>query len=202
MSDQFKVSVIATVFSTMSLKGSGEELITGTLELSNFILHMEKSVITELGEELIKFRNAAINNEIDFTISNICDIFDKYHFPRWVVVLENGSLVWQQQVAPYIWIWIHTVCPKIDIFYGSEMKRIFVDFVYTLIQCGICRTHYLKHRDFLFQALDKTSLYRVFLALHTFIQMGIEGPFLYKPELVLAEYEAFFNTGNGNQGNS
>lgn len=195
MSDQFKVSVIATVFSTMVLKGSGENLITGTLMLSNLVLNMEEeSVLRELSEELQNFRNAAINNEIDFTISNICDIFDKYHFPRWVVVQENGTLIWQQTIAPYIWIWIHTVCPKIDMLFGSEMKRYFIDFVYTLIQCGICSAHYLTHRNSLLKALDETSLSRVFLALHTFIQKDKKGPFIYSPELVLAEHEAFFNT--------
>lgn len=104
--------------------------------------------------------------------------------------------VWPDDMAPYIWDWIHIVSVHIDLNGGAIEKNNFVFVVEHSILCITCRQHYIDNIPGIQAALQKTSLTRTFLALHTHIHLNknnrIVTEFVYSDELVLDKYERLY----------
>lgn len=76
---------------------------------------------------------------------------------------------WPEDMAPYVWEWIHVVTVHIDLNGGDIEKKNFVYLVEHVILCGICRQHFIENMRGIEDSIKKTSLTNTFLALHTHI---------------------------------
>lgn len=101
---------------------------------------------------------------------------------------QNGAIVWADDIAPYVWNWIHPTSACIDQECGTTEKQFMIELVESLVLCKICEDHYSYNIYRLKESLKDTSLQNIFLALHTSIAMGTF-EFKYSDTLVRNEFK-------------
>lgn len=101
---------------------------------------------------------------------------------------------WPEDMAPYVWDWIHTVTVHVDLNGGPTEKENFLYLVEHVILCSTCRQHFIQNLPNITAALQQTSLTNVFLALHTHITMNKDGgaDFIYKNSDALDKYKKLY----------
>lgn len=166
-----------------------------SLKLCNYFMRFNNSKFKKVHDDLL-----ILSKELKELpkIEQISKIFEVYGFKP----VSITNMYWQAGLAPYIWNFIHIICPIID-FEGSNIHKIkILHLIERVILCSICKRHYISNLQNLIKSLKENSLTNVMLAFHTSVtnrvlkeQGGLEQeeePFKFHGDLINREYKKMY----------
>lgn len=148
---------------------------------------------TILIEHLIEKRDTGVIISMDLIREAISRQINGLKLPDFML---KSPTSWPEDMAPYVWDWIHTVTIHVDLNGGRIEKENFIHLVEHVILCATCRQHFIHNVTNITDAIqNKTSLTMVFLALHTHITRNKDGggpDFIYNNSDVLEKYKKLY----------
>lgn len=176
--DEFKASVVVVLYSSFLLPRKEDTLLQESLlQISNHKLKMDlKPILNDVQK---------MTSDKRISLDDINNLLTPHGFPQ---IQKFKSQYWVETLSPYLWVWIHSITPYLDVRATHGTKNMFVDLVYSLVLCLNCKNHYNENRTNILDSVSTNGLTRTFFALHTHIQNKTSSPFKFNEDLISQKY--------------